>query len=233
MLMRKIAILTVGCLSLAAFAQGPADRPAGAQNGGGSAHPTGRPGMTKLMERNEKEFPDALVFFKEHCPKLAAAYDKMPEEKQKNFRPMIMVRYLAFKTASSDGAELKALKLRQLGVEDRLFDLKNRLIDAQEKSTTDVDALKTELKQVVVDLIEVKMEERRVRIARLEKLLSEERADLEKDQSKKAEMIEKRYQEVLDAKRPEAIGGRHVRSENDRPKRPEGDRSKRSDNPPK
>jgi hypothetical protein len=132
--------------------------------------------------------------------------------------------------ASADGNELKALKIRQLEAEDRLFDLKNRLIDAQEKNAPEVETLKTELRQAVTDLVEVKMEERRQRIQRLEKLLSDERTDLEKDQGRKAEMIEKRYQEVLDAKRGDPIGGRYGRGDAERTKRPEGERPKRPDN---
>ncbi|MGA2500743.1 MAG: hypothetical protein ABSH20_23645 [Tepidisphaeraceae bacterium] len=234
MILRQFAILTVGCLSLTAVAQAPVERPANANADAGTApvRPAGRPGITKLIERGEKDLPDALAFFREHCPKLAAAYDKLPEEKQKEFRPMILGRYYASKMAA-DGSELKAVKLRQMEVEDRLFDVKNRLMDAQEKNSPDVETLKTELRQAVVDLVGAKMEERRLRIARLEKLLSEERADLEKDQAHEAEMVDKRYQEVLDAKRPDPMAARHSRGDGDHPKRPDADRSKRPDSKPK
>ena len=130
---------------------------------------------------------------------------------------MILGRYYGSKLAGADGSELKTAKIRQMEVEDRLFDVKNRLMDAQEKNSPDVETLKTELHQAVADLIGSKMEERRLRIARLEKLLSEERADLDKDEVGKAEMIEKRYQEVLDAKRPDPMAVRHSRGDGKRP----------------
>ena len=94
MMLRQIAILTVGCLSLTAVAQAPVERPANTEPGTAPGRIAGRPGMTKFLEqRGDKDLPEALAFFREHCPKLAAAYDKMPEEKQKEFRPMILGRY--------------------------------------------------------------------------------------------------------------------------------------------
>ncbi|MFI5379711.1 MAG: hypothetical protein ACHRHE_10465 [Tepidisphaerales bacterium] len=226
MMLRQLAILAVGCLSLAAIAQTPGDRPANPDPGTAPVRPAGRPGMARFMDRGDKDLPDALTFFREHCPKLAAAYDKMPDEKQKEFRPIILGRYYAFKMAGADGSELKAAKIRQMGAEDRIFDLKNRLMDAQEQNVPEVETLKTQLKQAVVDLVDSKLEERRLRIARLEKLLSEEQTELEKDEGKKAEMVDKRYQEVLDAKRPDPLGPRHPRPD----KRPD---PKRPDNKPK
>ncbi len=220
MMLRQFAILTVGCLSLSlpAVAQAPVDRTANTDTATGPGRLAGRAGVKNFMEqRGEKDLPEAMAFFRVHCPKLAAAYDKMPEEKQKEFRPMILGRFYGSKMAGPDGSDLKIVKLRQMEVEDHLFDAKNRLMDAQEKNSPDVDALKTELRQAVADLVDSKMEERRLRIARLEKLLSEERADLEKDQGDKAEMVEKRYQEVLDAQRPDPMAAHRPRGDGKRP----------------
>jgi hypothetical protein len=192
--MVKKAALMVLCLAPVVAAAGPATRPAESARARAFAE---RAGMVHRPDSRD-DFEQALKFFKDFSQKRFAAFEDMTDEQKAKLRPAINARYHAYRFLVSDNPKLKDVKERQLKIEDDIFGIKKGLDDTTDPA--EKNKLQDELKKRVAELIESRMDERRMRISRLEELLKEEKGRLEKDIQRKDQLVEDRYKDVLTAK---------------------------------
>jgi hypothetical protein len=154
----------------------------------------------KFREQMEKDWEEAKANFRELSPLRAAAFDKMSEDQQNFFKPLIIGRWRGMKWLERD-PELRRNKEVQIRVEDDIFGIKQKLAAAPTESP-DVTKLKTDLRKKVEVLVEERMRERELRIERLQMLIEEERELLKEDQFKREALIDKRMQDILAAEVP-------------------------------
>jgi hypothetical protein len=152
----------------------------------------------------------ALEFFRENSPKRWAAYEKLPDNKKAELRPMIMGRYVGMNFLNKDNPQLHELRKKQLQVEDDVFDLRNQL-SAKRK---DPD-LEGQLKEKVTELVGLRMEERANKIQQLQKLLEDEQKKLKEDEDRKDRVVDREYNAILNGRNPDAF--------QDHPRRPAHD----------
>jgi hypothetical protein len=207
----RISLLLIVLASAAAASAQPG---AGAALGGAASGGRGARGLGPVLgpggngpgsqaARNDRDWLDALAFFREHAPVRAAAFDKMTDEQQRDLRPIIMARYQAYRAVSPETPEIRQSLIRQTELEDGIFSLKTRLGDVPEDSP-EHSQLEADLHRAVVDLVEAQLEERRLRLARLQRLVTAEQMSLAASESRKADTIEQRYQAILRANRADA-----------------------------
>ena len=173
----------------------PATRPA---EGSRMGPRVSRPPMLR-----EPDWEQALKFFEKYSPNRFKAYNSMDEGQKSKYRMAILSRYHSYSWLSRDNPELQQIKAREIGIEDNIFDLKRRLDAAY--SSAEKESLQEQLKKEVGELVELRIKERQERISRLEKIVTEEKARLEKDQQRKEQLVEKRYREILNAGEESAV----------------------------
>ena len=99
-----------------------------------------------------------------------------------------------------DDPELAQIMAKRVGLEDDVFGLATQYRKAD---AMHADAIRTELQGKVADLVDANLNEREMRLARLEKTLEEQRQNLEKDQNQRDRLIADRLRGIMDeARRP-------------------------------
>jgi len=159
--------------------------------------------MRGMVDPWERDWDEALAFFKDHAPLRYAAYDKMTEGQKRGLRPFITDLYSSFRPVAND-SELKQLKIEQMGVEDKVYDLRTRLASAEDGSPSKTQ-LQDDLRKACEDLVDSRTKERHLRLDRLEKLLKDEQAHLLADEGNKKQMVDDLYSDVT---RPDRGRGR-------------------------
>ena len=154
----------------------------------------------RFREQFDKDWEEARAHFREHSPLRAEAFDKMSEEQQNFFKPLIVGRYRGIKWLARD-PELRKNKERQIRIEDDIFGVKQQLAGVVAGSEVG-ERLTAELRKSVEQLVDERMRERMMRIDRLEMLIAEERELLEEDRLKREGLVEKRLQDILAADVP-------------------------------
>src|SRR5687767_9940232 len=134
---------------------------------------------TKFREQMEKDWEEAKANFRELSPLRAAAFDKMSEDQQSFFKPLIIGRWRGMKWLERD-PELFKNKENQIRVEDDIFGIKQKLA-ATPAESADAGKLKTDLGRKVEDLVDERMRERELRIERLQLLIEARRELLKED----------------------------------------------------
>jgi hypothetical protein len=213
--MWKSVVVTVILLAPAAWGA-PTTRPSGAPKAKSMADRSER--AERRFDSRAVDWNEAFQFFTQHSPLRAKAFEEMPEKQQEKLRPLIMERYASIRPTGKGDTALRTLREQQLETEDGIFGIKQSL-DKPGVPAEAVERLKAKLRGKIKDLVESRMKERELRLARLETLLKKEREQLLADQEHKEQLLETRYQEVLNAKNPDAA------AEHLRPFRPEGERA--------
>jgi len=188
-MVRKAALMIL-CLAPIVALAGPTTRSAEP----GKARAVRRPELSR-----ESDFEQAIEFFRVHSPQRYAAFMAMTDEQKEKARPAILSRHHTFNWLTGDNANLRALKLRQVKLEDDIFGIKKRLDAVPEGLANKKNELQEELRRKVTELVEARIKERTDRIEHLEGLLKVEKVKLETDLKQKDKLIESRYQEVLAA----------------------------------
>jgi hypothetical protein len=183
----------------------PRDPKPGPGPGSGPGHERGdRPPRRWGSEDREKDWKEAYAFFQAHSKRRAEAFAKMTAEQQEKFKPLIIARFNGFKWLSMGDQDMRKNRERQMEIEDDIYGVKADLMKP-DVSAEQADRLKGDLRQKVKDLVETRMQERELRIKRLESFIGEEKNKLQQDQTKKDEVIDTRLKEILDAKSEDVI----------------------------
>lgn len=199
-------LATLAVASLTAVAEpprsggGPHDKGDGGKGDRRDKWDRDRDRDNKFREQMEKDWEEAKANFRELSPLRAAAFDKMSEDQQNFFKPLIIGRWRGMKWLERD-PELFKNKESQIRVEDDIFGIKQKLAAAPAESA-DASKLKIDLRKKVEVLVDERMRERELRIERLQMLIEEERELLKEDQFKRQALIDKRMQDILAAEVP-------------------------------
>jgi hypothetical protein len=157
--------------------------------------PLGRRLAQRFMPVSEKDKTDAMIFMKEHSPNRFTAIDSLPEgERKTNVKELAARNYLNWMKVMREDPELYAVILKRVAVEDDIFDLVTQLHkDSPEK----VDATRAKLKDKVAALVDVGIEERRLRLKRLQKTVDEQQQKLADDSSHRDTLVSERLKTIL------------------------------------
>jgi hypothetical protein len=161
------------------------------------------------------------AFMKETSPRRYAAMLALPVDQQERMRESVRMMYRLIRWSRNDPALWEAKK-REVGIEDELFELRMELLHKQTLAEQqDVrDAMRARVRQ----LVELRLEERAARVARLRSLAAEEESRLESDRQSMHELVEARLKEEIESS---AQFGRPP----ERPERPRRSRDKEAPGP--
>src|SRR5688500_2819335 len=166
---KSLALLflaTLAVTSLTAIAEPP--RGGGGQHdkndgkGGRDKWDRDRDRDAKFREQMEKDWEEAKANFRELSPLRAAAFDKMSEDQQNFFKPLIVGRWRGMKWLERD-PELFKNKENQIRVEDDIFGIKQKLA-ATPAESADAGKLKPDPRKNAAVLVDARMRERALRI---------------------------------------------------------------------
>lgn len=174
-------------------------------------------------EISDEEWESALLFFKQHSPERMAALEGLDNSRKRRFRPIIATRYESIQSLEGVNPELHQIKIRQLEIEDQIFALKREHNDVTPKSP-EAQKLREQMRQVVAELIQSRVQERKVRINRIQKLLAQEQKKLVEDERRQEQMINRHTEAVLRSDDDPVLNPRELREEPRSPRRdPERD----------
>ena len=102
-------------------------------------------------------------------------------------------RYDQVKMNNADAPEIYQARLRELQINDDIFDLCKRIIDRPKQVAT----IEPQLREKVQELFDVGIKERKARIDRLEKQLARLKKEVQNDEAKRDDLVAKNYQSIL------------------------------------
>jgi HPt (histidine-containing phosphotransfer) domain-containing protein len=164
---------------------------------------TSRPAEVKLtMRQRMKDFAaspqqikEAEIFFEAHTPNHFRAYKKALERGNGThpwMQKWLAHNHMELKAIEAADAQLYAMKLDQLQIEDKLFGI---VADAPEKGTGEREKLRAEMRPLAKALAEKRKEEAAHRIARMQAALAAEQAQLNEMDNASEPWVDKRIAE--------------------------------------
>lgn len=204
--MRNKILITLSVLTAASFVQAQPDTRPPADTAQRSAdQPRRGPGVDGMgsrfrgfsgrsqQEPTEDEWVEVGAFMKEHSPHRWRMYQAAPEGHQGRLRGPIFSAWKNITRLERDDKEMYDLRLKRLPIEDDIF----ALAGESKKSGERTPEIQLQLRLKVAAFMESRMQERKLRIARLEKALREERHALSEFESQREDVIETRTREVV------------------------------------
>jgi len=196
---RLIVILGLAVLAPGAFAaDGPSSRPAGP---GHNLRPFGGPDRRPNPGSRREEQPrweEVEGFYREHCPHFYAAFEKLGPGEQKKWKEFYTRRYMGVRSPEREGdSELAAVKLRQIEIEDAIFGVRMNMIRSGGAPEAAKARLHDDLKKLVKERIEARIEERALRVVRMRKFLEEEDQRLAAERSKIDQLTDRQMESEM------------------------------------
>jgi hypothetical protein len=142
------------------------------------------------------EWEDITAFMKEHSPERLKALNSLPDGRPRNNLVMLATRnYRNMLRMRNEQPDIAQLMVDRVELEDQIFKLTNQARSG--KSKGDSDSNKKLLQQKIGELLDMNIKERQLRIARLEKTLQSEQAQLAEDSKNRDELVERRFHVFL------------------------------------
>src|SRR5205823_1241949 len=113
----------------------------------------------------------ANQFMKEHSPKRYEAMQKLSKERQEPLKNNVFRRYRILEALRLNDSDIYDLHVKRVGVEDEIFELTRDLRNA---SSTEEDKVRKTLHDKIGELLDLEIEERKIRINRWKKLIAQE-----------------------------------------------------------
>lgn len=179
--------------------QGPPD----GRSRGGDIRPGGPGGgfMYGRRLRND-DLSDAektviLDFVKEHSPQRWKAFEEIsnPDFKARVERMIIARNRVVLATQNRGESELFGLLVARVEAEDEAWGLSRQLRDKPEGE--DAESAKAALLVIAQRLVDLELQEREIRIARLREMVARQEQNLEEDKKDLTKAVEQRYSELL------------------------------------
>lgn len=149
-----------------------------------------RPGPRMFERRDEEtDWSEVERFLETNSPNRWAAFKNLAPEQQQRLRRFILPR---IRVLLRDDDEFMELRKQQIRIEDQMFGLVQQI-----RSADQPDPLKEQLRETVRQLVELRMKERELRIARLRMAVQEETQRLQQDQQNMEQIVEQRMREQL------------------------------------
>lgn len=190
----KLSVLIVLLLAVAALAQSPATRPAGAPGPGLRPYPRPLgPGALRLPADEPVAWEEVARFFQENSPNRWEMFETLAEEqKQESRRRMIGVyRTILPALKGGDQATLDLFKKR-IALEDEIFGLR---MEAMRKGIRPLE-LRDKLREKGRELVRLDIAEREARIQRLRAALEHEEKRLEQDKQNIDRLVEQHLRDI-------------------------------------
>jgi hypothetical protein len=128
-------------------------------------------GPRKDYKISDEEWVEIAKFMSENSPNLWAVYEKLPEKHKNGARYNIARRYLSLRNLSDRDPQLYEIELKRVKIEDGIFGILGDIRKTGDKEPEAQKRLKQELRDKVEELWAVRMEDREVQLARIERQL--------------------------------------------------------------
>jgi hypothetical protein len=150
-------------------------------------------GARGQLEPTDDEWAEVAVFMKEHSPQRWRMYQNAPEGHQGRLRGPIYSAWKTLTRLEREDKEMYELRLKRLPIEDDIFALSGDIKKGGEKAPE----LRAQLRAKVAAFMDSRMEERKLRITRLQKSLKEEQQALTEFDSQRDRIVDNRTREVV------------------------------------
>lgn len=160
-----------------------------------------------------EEWEKVSAFMQEQSPHRWRLYQRLAEESsaQRSVRRMIWSRYQNLQDLKQEDPAFYEMRLRQLQLEDEIFDLVDLLKNAE--SPEQKDKVRGQMREKLGQAVDIGIKERRHRINKLEKALQTEKNRLAADEKDHEKLIENRLNRLLSPPdQPGSAGGQQERS---------------------
>jgi hypothetical protein len=158
----------------------------------------GGPGRWFLGRPSAVEWEEISIFMKEHSPERLKAINNLPDGPRERLRMAVTRNYRNYKQIETKDPALAKLMVNRMELEDQVFKLVNQ-IKAEKGNESQVQADKQSLQQKIGELIDVNINEREVRIAKLQTTLEGEQKQLASDSKNRDQLVERRLRSFLGA----------------------------------
>jgi hypothetical protein len=208
MIARKLAIGLIALAPIMASAQ-VVDAPPPPPGMGGPDDGQ-RPRFGRFAPATEKDIEEARIFMRENAPNRWQAVESLPDEGsslRRNVMGFVVARYRMLQGMKEEDPKLYDIKVKQLRVEDELYGMLANTNTPEQRT-----AMKPELTTAAKKLVELTLQEREQRIAKLKDIVTREEQTLASDQgqvdAKTAARVESLITEGQAALRGDMGGGR-------------------------
>jgi hypothetical protein len=176
----------------------------------------GRRMLQRFAPISEKDKADAMLYMKEHSPNRYAAIDGLPEtnpaqvNRKNNVKELAARNYLSWMQIMKEDPELYAVIKDRVAIEDDIFGL---VTDLHRAAPDKTDAIQAKLKDKVASLVDIGLQERELRLKRLQKTVEEQQQKLAEDSKRRADLIDERLKNILNEEKglvpSNGTGGQH------------------------
>jgi len=128
-------------------------------------------GPRKDYKISDEEWVEIAKFMSANSPNLWAVYEKLPEKHRNGARYNIARRYYSLRNLSDRDPQLYEIELKRVKIEDGIFGVLADIRQTGDKEPEAQKRLKQELRDKVEELWAVRMEDREVQLARIDRQL--------------------------------------------------------------
>jgi hypothetical protein len=184
----KLIPILIVALPLLASADGPATAP------GNFDQPMfPRFGLRPIGGR--AEWDDMIDFMNQYSPNRARILNRDDLwENNIRARNAILKKWRDYKFVSEHFPEVAKLRVQRFQIEDQIFGLE---LQAR-RDPTILNTLRPQIHEKAAQLVSLSIQERQLRIAKMEKLIASEKQKLSEDQSQQDALIDQRTDRIMD-----------------------------------
>lgn len=150
--------------------------------------------------RNEQEqiWEEASEFARLHSPNRWMLYEQLPESAvaKERIRTAIVRRYQMVRGTGAPGDEAYELAVMRMKTEDEAWALGRDIRSVGDE--TQREAMRTQLRELVQEMVDRHLEERKMRIEHLKRAVNQEERRLEQDRNRKQALIDRQMQQIID-----------------------------------
>lgn len=174
-------------------------RPGRGSGGGGGP---GRPGGSRPWDRlevSEEEWQRAAAFWQEHSPQRWNMFQQERDEgRQKWVKWFVVWQYRSAEELRAKAPQLYELRKQRIGLEDKIF-VASLGVKGPRADDAERERRRAELKDLVRQLVELDLKERRARVERLRRELDREREGLARREHAIGidQLVDREFDEVL------------------------------------
>jgi hypothetical protein len=143
----------------------------------------------------QEEWNEMMAFMEEHSPARAHVLSSLQLRPNSPFRLDAIQRWRNYNFTVEHFPDVKDLLLKRIQLEDDLFAL---TVDAQSAGETDSVYIRDRIRSKIAEIVQLDFSQREARIEKLEKMLDDEKARLEADQSSMDQTIDRRTNQIMD-----------------------------------
>jgi len=147
-----------------------------------------------MQPLSSKDIADAMIYMKDKSPNRYAALNSLPDgERKKNLQQLAARNYLNWMRELAEDPELYSVTLKRIGSEDEIFGLVGKLrADPPDKKEADT----AQLREQVANLVDLSIQERQLRLDRLQKAVKEQQQKLIEDSSHREQLVDQRMKAI-------------------------------------